>query len=75
MGQMIDLATVVVDYTPSSGGASQTFTQVANAGACAADSFYIENGKIILCPNTCTTVKGDVMAKVKVLFDCAVPLN
>jgi hypothetical protein len=74
-GQMIDLATVVVDYTPSTGGANQSFTQVANAAACAGDSFYIENSKIILCPNTCTTIKGDVMAKVKVLFDCAVPLN
>jgi hypothetical protein len=52
-----------------------TFQQVANAAACMPNSFYIENGKIILCPDTCTQVKGDVMAKVKVLFDCTVPLG
>lgn len=74
-GQMVNLDTVVVDYTPSGGGANQTFTQVPNAAACTSGSFYIDMGKIVLCPQTCTTVKGDVMAKVKVLFDCAVPLN
>jgi hypothetical protein len=74
-GQTVDLNTVLVDYYPSGGGQMVTFQQVANAAACMPNSFYIENGKIILCPDTCTQVKGDVMAKVKVLFDCTVPLG
>jgi hypothetical protein len=73
--QTVNLATVLLDYTPSAGGPPQTFGQVANAAACAPSSFYIEAGKIVLCPDTCTAVKGDVMAKVKVFFDCEVPLS
>jgi hypothetical protein len=75
MGQMVDLNTVLVDYYPSNGGQMTTFSQVPDASACTPTSFYIANNKIVLCPQTCTAVKADTQAKVKVLFDCTAPLS
>ncbi|MCB9586356.1 MAG: hypothetical protein H6718_13215 [Polyangiaceae bacterium] len=69
-GETIDLETVVVSYTPGSGGAEQRYSQVPNAASCAADSFYIENDRIFLCPDTCTVVQADDAAKVGILFGC-----
>jgi hypothetical protein len=73
-GQTVDPATAVVDYTPGNGGAIQTFTQVADATQCAPSKFYIDTGKIVLCPDTCNVVKNDVMAKVAVYFGCTTPI-
>lgn len=70
-GQTLDLATVVPRYTPGDGSAGKDFGQVPNAGACAADKFYIENNAIKLCPATCSFVQADPKAAIKVLFGCA----
>jgi hypothetical protein len=71
MGQTIDLASVLVAYTPSTGGGVQIFKQVADATQCAPDSFYLENKtRIILCPAACMKVQMDTKAEVNVLFDC-----
>lgn len=70
-GQTLDLATVVPRYTPGDGSAGKDFGQVPNAGACAADKFYIENNSIKLCPATCDFVQADPKAAIKVLFGCA----
>ncbi|MGE3672923.1 MAG: hypothetical protein AB7K71_24830 [Polyangiaceae bacterium] len=70
-GETIDLETVVVSYTPGAGGAEQRYKQVADAASCAADSFYIENDRIFLCPDTCTVVQADDAAKVGILFGCS----
>jgi hypothetical protein len=69
-GETIDPATVVVEYTPSGGGAPTKFKQVASAATCAADSFYIEDETIKLCPESCALVQADPGAKVIVLFGC-----
>lgn len=61
---------IFVTYTPGNGGAQEQFTQVANAGACAANSFYVLNGRVIFCPQTCTAVRMDPMARVAVRFTC-----
>jgi len=73
-GQTIDLNSVVVQYTPNMGGVQQ-FMQVSGAGACAPNSFYIENDTIQLCDATCDLVQADDEAKIDVLFDCAGMLN
>ncbi len=70
-GQTLDLTTVVPRYTPGGGGAPKDFQQVPNVGACAADKFYIADGKIKLCPATCDAVQADPKAAIKVLFGCA----
>jgi hypothetical protein len=46
------------------------FTQVADASACAPNSFYIANNTIYLCPDACTLVQNDKTAKINVLFAC-----
>lgn len=69
-GEEIDLASVVVEYTPGS-GAAQSFTQVADASACTAGAFYIEDDVIYLCPETCTVVQSDEEAAINVLFACS----
>jgi hypothetical protein len=68
-GETIDMASVTLEYTPG-GGAPQAFQQVASSGLCAADSFYIDNDTIELCPETCALVEGDPEAEMRVLFAC-----
>ncbi|WP_437912337.1 hypothetical protein WME73_34645 [Sorangium sp. So ce302] len=69
-GEIIDLSTVVVQYTPGDGSEPQSFDQVASAAACAPGSFYIENDMITLCPDACRLVQDDAMAAVDVLYGC-----
>ena len=68
-GKTLDLNSLVVEFTPQ-GGQPQKFTKVDNAAACAPGSFYIENDKIKLCPNTCSTVQGNDNAKLQILAFC-----
>ncbi len=70
-GETIDLATVVLEYTPGNGGRGLKMKQVESAAACAPDSFYIENGVISLCPDACAVVQGDDKAKISIEFGCA----
>lgn len=68
---------IIVQYTPSGGGAVQSFNSVGGPTSCSAGKFYVEMGtsKVILCPETCTTVQGDPMAKLDVLFTCEPEIN
>ena len=69
-GQQIDLGTVLVDYTAGGIGARTTFKQVAGAATCGPNAFYIDKGRVYLCPDACNVVQSDTKAKVEVLFDC-----
>ncbi len=69
-GKEIDLATVKVQYTPSTGGPDIILDQVPNAAACTSNAFYIEGNEMKLCPDSCTTVQGDDGAKLSILFGC-----
>ncbi|MDI1479466.1 hypothetical protein [Polyangium sp. y55x31] len=71
-GTTVDLNSVVVDYKPGDMSPNKQFKQVADAAACAAESFYIDKNanQIILCPDTCGVVKNDAAAKIAVLFAC-----
>jgi len=69
-GKTISLEQIAVAYTPGAGGATQYFKQSTTSAACVADSFYVDAGRIYLCPATCTALKADPTAKVEVLFTC-----
>lgn len=75
MGQTLDLDTVVVEYTAGGMGAPLNLKQVKTAADCAADSFYIENEIIKLCPDSCTTIQNDDKAKLAILFGCEVDVQ
>jgi hypothetical protein len=66
---------ITVQYTPGSGGAVQSFSQVADASQCAAASFYVQNARVQLCPAACGAVRGDTMAKIDLLFSCEGGIN
>jgi hypothetical protein len=69
-GGTINLDQVAVAYTPGGTGTTQYFLQSATSAACVDNSFYVESGRIHLCPNTCSALQKDPMAKVEVLFTC-----
>lgn len=69
-GKTFILTTAQLEYTPGGGGAPQYFKQVADQSQCAADSFYISNGRVYLCPTSCTKVQADSAAKIELLLDC-----
>ncbi|WP_437597228.1 hypothetical protein WMF28_31930 [Sorangium sp. So ce590] len=69
-GEVINLSTVVVQYTPGDGGEPRSFAQVPSAEACAAGSFFIENDMIRLCPDACQAVQADAGAEIDVLYGC-----
>ncbi|WP_437836860.1 hypothetical protein [Sorangium sp. So ce1153] len=71
-GHSIDLETVQIEYTPSNGGQKQTFSQVKNPEECKAMSFYIDEGLIRLCPDTCTMAVQDNTASMNLLYGCSV---
>ncbi|MBX7101519.1 MAG: hypothetical protein K1X89_27640 [Myxococcaceae bacterium] len=60
---------IIVEYTPAS-GPLQSFSQVANAGACGASSFYVANGRVVICPMACTSVRANPGGSIAVRFTC-----
>ena len=74
-GKTIDLASVVVQYTPGGMGNASDFIQVADAAACVPNGFYLSTGTIHLCPATCDVVQKDSKALINVLFACAGGVN
>lgn len=74
-GKTIDLASVVVQYTPSGMGNASEFIQVPDAASCKPNGFYLTTGTIHLCPDTCAVVQTDPKAAINVLFACAGGIN
>src|SRR5262249_21662394 len=74
MGQ-IDFGLVNVQYTPGTGN-PVLLSQVPSAASCdsAGGGWYYDNPqnptKIILCSSTCTQLKKDPMAQIKILLGC-----
>jgi hypothetical protein len=68
--KMLDLDKVAVEYTPSVGASAQKYGQVLDLASCQPDTFYINDGKISLCPETCARLQENPTATVKVLFTC-----
>ncbi|MFZ5896517.1 MAG: hypothetical protein ACOY0T_36015 [Myxococcota bacterium] len=69
-GTVLELNNVAVNHVKPNGGAKIKFGQAAKPADCQADAFYIENGRVWLCPQACDAVKADVGAGVEVLFTC-----
>ncbi|MDC0682597.1 hypothetical protein [Sorangium atrum] len=76
-GHSIDLKTVQIEFTPSNGGQKQTFAQVKSLEECAgaSSSFYIEEGIIKLCEDTCAMAAQDNTAGMELLYGCSVNPN
>lgn len=71
-GEILDLDTVEVHYTPNGMGDGERFEQVADGAACAVDRFYIADERITLCPDACARVQADDTASIDIRFGCAV---
>ncbi|WP_437898201.1 hypothetical protein [Sorangium sp. So ce124] len=76
-GHSIDLKTVQIEFTPSNGGQKRTFSQVKSLEECAgtSSSFYIEEGIIKLCEDTCAMAAQDNTAGMELLYGCSVNPN
>lgn len=78
-GAATDPAKVVVHYTPGSGGATKTLSQVTDASKCGSvsDAWYYDDNtnptKILLCASTCAAVGADSSGKVEVAVGCKAP--
>jgi hypothetical protein len=70
-GETLDLTKVAVKYTKGDASGAVQFGQAATVADCQSNAFYIQNNRIYLCTDTCTTVQADTMASVDVLFTCA----
>ena len=75
-GETLDFDKVNVRFTPSGGTGQQEFQKVVSAAGCTGSKnlWYYDNEaaptQILLCPETCTMVTSDGMAKVDIVLDC-----
>lgn len=72
-GDELDFSRVVAYYTPGGSGTPLGLDRVPNAAACAADSYYVSAGVIVLCPDTCDAVKADANAQLDFHVACEPP--
>jgi hypothetical protein len=75
-----DFAHVVVTYTPSGGGATQTIPHVNDMSSCTGGQgwYYDDNAaptQILLCQTTCGTVSADKAGEVDIDTPCSVVVN
>jgi hypothetical protein len=68
-GLELDLPRVAIRYTPGAGDEID-FKQAPTVADCQADAFYVANDRLNLCPDTCTAVRSDPLARVQALFTC-----
>jgi hypothetical protein len=68
-GRQLEPDKIAVSYK-SGGMLVKDFGQVANSSECRPDAFYIENGRVFLCPEVCQTISKDPQGGVDVLFTC-----
>jgi hypothetical protein len=74
-GEQLDPTKVNVVYTPGGATTGQNIPHVMSASDCGGDpGWYYDDvnapTKVLFCPTTCTTVKGDAAATVDVAFGC-----
>ncbi|MCY1004778.1 hypothetical protein OV079_04155 [Nannocystis pusilla] len=70
-GKELDEESILVKFTPMNAMDAEVFQQVEDASACAPASFYLDAGKVVLCPETCVAVQNDKEAEIEVEFKCA----
>jgi hypothetical protein len=69
-GRLLDPTRFAIEYTPGNGDESANFGQAQTLADCQPDAFYIENDRMILCPDTCSAVRSDPQATIRALFTC-----
>jgi hypothetical protein len=71
-GSTLDLGKVAVSYNPEGGDSNDAveFGQAATSADCQENAFYIENNRIYLCEEACSSLQQDPFAMVDVLFKC-----
>lgn len=74
-GEIIDLATVSVEYAVGGSSTVEALLQVPTTDACTDASFVIQDGQVKLCPAACDRVQADDLAKLSVRFDCVQPVE
>lgn len=71
MDKVIDEASIVVLYTPMGRPNPVALSQVPAPDLCDAMSFYVQGGKVLLCPGACAIVQADAEARGPVLLRAA----
>jgi hypothetical protein len=70
-GRSLDLDRVSISIDHELTAAAPTVLGQARFGAeCQSDAFFIQDGRIQLCPEVCSAVRGEEGARVNVLFGC-----
>lgn len=70
-GKTLDEDSIAVNFTPSGAGDPIGFGQVPGPDWCDPQSFYLDGGKVVLCPEACASVQDDKDAEIEVQFSCA----
>lgn len=70
MDKVLDMDSILVEFTPEGQNDPVVFKKVASPDMCDAMSFYVENDKVILCPQACDLVQGQKGAQLEVNFTC-----
>jgi hypothetical protein len=68
-GKTLDEGSVSVVFTPGMGNPVE-FNQVDGPDNCNANSFYLTDELVILCPAACDSIQGNTEASVAVEFSC-----
>lgn len=68
-GQVVDPSEVNVIYTPGSGG-DDVLVGRDDSASCQNGWQFDSQGRVVLCPATCSTAQNDPMGKIELLFGC-----
>ncbi len=69
----LDLERMAVIYRPGNGDAAQKLNRVDNAGACTANSYYLDDespANVVLCDSTCSVVEQDTAGTMNIHTGC-----
>jgi len=69
-GRELNLDNVAIAYASGTVGTTAQLGQAPTVDACQPDAFYIADGRLNLCPESCSRVRSDPLAAVTVLFTC-----
>jgi hypothetical protein len=70
-GMSLVLSNVAIEYTSGDvASAPLQFGQAQSLDECQGYAFYIDGGRLYLCPDTCAAIRSDRAASVTVLFTC-----
>jgi hypothetical protein len=69
-GLVSDPENVAISYAAGDGAASVKFGQAPTLADCQPDAFYIADGRLNLCPVTCSAVRDNPRASLTVLMTC-----